>query len=59
MISASDLEDVFLYIQTELVHRLGNNLNASLLYRFTRRDSNDNTRDYDENSMAARLTAYF
>lgn len=56
---ASDLEDVFLFIQAELVHRLGNRIDGTLLYRFTRRDSNDNARDYDENSIAARLTAYF
>jgi uncharacterized protein (PEP-CTERM system associated) len=49
----------FWYIQPQLRRQIRRNLEGSLTYRFVRQDSDDDQQDYDENSIIARLTAYF
>ena len=54
---ASDRD--FWYIQPQLRRQIRRYLDGSLTYRFVRQDSEDDRNDYDENSVIARVTAYF
>jgi hypothetical protein len=55
----SNTERDFWYIQTQLSRQIQRRLNGSVLYRFSKEES-DNDRDgYEENRIEARLTAYF
>ena len=47
------------FVQTLVRRQVRTNLNASLAYRFERQDSDGGDRDYDENSLIARVTATF
>jgi uncharacterized protein (PEP-CTERM system associated) len=49
----------FWYVQPQVRRQIRRNLDGSLAYRFVRQDSDDDRNDYDENSVIARLTAYF
>jgi len=49
----------FWFIQPQLRRQIRRYLDGSLTYRFVRQDSDDDRNDYDENSVIARVTAYF
>lgn len=55
--SAADRD--FWYIQSQLRRQIRTYLDGSVAYRFVRQDSDRDQDDYDENSVIARLTAYF
>ena len=49
----------FWYIQPQIRRQIRTYLDGSLAYRFVRQDSDDDRNNYDENSVIARITAYF
>jgi uncharacterized protein (PEP-CTERM system associated) len=55
--NASDRD--FWYIQPQFRRQIRRNLDGSVTYRFVRQDDENDDNDYDENSVIARLTAYF
>jgi uncharacterized protein (PEP-CTERM system associated) len=58
-INSSAADRDFWYIQPQLRRQIRRYLDGSVAYRFVRQDSDDDRNDYDENSVIARLTAYF
>jgi uncharacterized protein (PEP-CTERM system associated) len=55
----SDLEDVYAYLRTEVTRRISRKATGSIAYQLQLQDSNDDSRDYTENSLVARLTVVF
>ncbi|MDH3979097.1 MAG: TIGR03016 family PEP-CTERM system-associated outer membrane protein [Gammaproteobacteria bacterium] len=55
----NDLVDIFMYVQAEVTRQMSKKSNASVSYRFTMRDSNDNNRDSNENRITAKLRYFF
>jgi uncharacterized protein (PEP-CTERM system associated) len=55
----SDLEDVYAFIRTEVSRQISRKATGSIAYQLQLQDSNDDSRDYTENSLEARLTVVF
>jgi uncharacterized protein (PEP-CTERM system associated) len=55
----SDFEDVYAFIRTAVSRRISRNARGSIAYQLQLQDSNDDSRDYTENSLEARLTIVF
>jgi uncharacterized protein (PEP-CTERM system associated) len=55
----SDLEDVYAFLRAEVSRQITRRARGSLAYQLQLQDSNDDSRDYTENSLEARLTVFF
>ena len=55
----SDFEDVYTFLRAEASREISRKATGSVAYQFQMQDSNDNNRDYTENSLEARLTVFF
>ena len=54
-----DLEDVYMYIRADVTRQMSRSIFGSVAYQLQRQDSNENSRDYTENRIEARLTKLF